>query len=414
MCSFVRNLLLYLLLPLAFCGCVWDTSEDTPDFLPLDDSQYPYADLPRIVIETEDFRELRDRETEFQSHLQIYGENAPESDVYNLTVRGRGNSSFKMPKYGMKLEFENKVSLFGMPENRDWALIGNFGDKTHLRNYMMTRLSEWLNARYTPRCRYVEVYLNRKYMGLYLLSETVKVGKNRVNIPENDSSFLFEKESSKKQDTPFVTSSMGFSFHVKNPRDLKPESAEMLVSHLTDFETFLTTPPNERKTSMDDWIDMVDFLPYYWVQEYSKNEDGNFARSIYITWQKGHAMRFGPLWDFDISFGNESYKVNRTVDGWYIRQFRWFSYVFKDSTVRNAARDYWVEHRDVFRALIDSVPLYVTQISRALDNEYKRWPIMQNTENWALKDPYDDYEEALDSLVLWMKARYKWINNNLK
>ena len=50
----------------------------------------------------------------------------------------------------------------------------------------------------------------------------------------------------------------------------------------------------------------------------------------------------------------------------------------------------------------------------ALENEYRRWPIMENTENWALKDPYKDYDEALDSLVLWMEARYEWIDNALK
>ena len=318
---FWRKLAVPVLLSLIFSSCVWDVPEETPEFLPLNDSEYPYADLPRIVIETEDFREIRDRETEFPSHLQIYGQSAPESEVYSLTVRGRGNSSFMMPKYGMKLEFDDKVSLLGMPENRDWALIANYGDKTHLRNFMMTRLSEWLGARYTPRCRYVELYLNRKYMGLYLLSETVKVGKNRVNIAKNDSSFLFEKESSKKQDSPFVTSSMGFSFHVKNPKNLKPESAAMLVDQLNEFEEFMRDGESSSGRQMHEWIDIDDFILYYWVQEFSKNEDGNFGRSIFISWEKGNPMRFGPLWDFDISFGNESYKKNRGADGWYIVRY---------------------------------------------------------------------------------------------
>ena len=145
----------FLALTLSLVACLNEPTESSPDYLPLDDSRYPYADLPRMVIETEDFREIRDRTTEFPSYLQIYGERAPESGVYSLTVRGRGNSSFMMPKYGLKLEFTDKVSLFGMPANRDWALIGNYGDKTHLRNFMMTRLSEWLGSRYTPRCRYV-------------------------------------------------------------------------------------------------------------------------------------------------------------------------------------------------------------------------------------------------------------------
>ena len=410
---FWRKLAVPVLLSLIFSSCVWDVPEETPEFLPLNDSEYPYADLPRIVIETEDFREIRDRETEFPSHLQIYGQSAPESEVYSLTVRGRGNSSFMMPKYGMKLEFDDKVSLLGMPENRDWALIANYGDKTHLRNFMMTRLSEWLGARYTPRCRYVELYLNRKYMGLYLLSETVKVGKNRVNIAKNDSSFLFEKESSKKQDSPFVTSSMGFSFHVKNPKNLKPESAAMLVDQLNEFEEFMRDGESSSGRQMHEWIDIDDFILYYWVQEFSKNEDGNFGRSIFISWEKGNPMRFGPLWDFDISFGNESYKKNRGADGWYIVRYKWFSRIFNNREVRPKALDDWFYHRDTFRALIDSVPLYASNISRALKNEYKRWPIMENTENWALKEPFKDYDEALDSMVAWMKTRYKWINNEL-
>ena len=192
------------ILLLCLCACLNEPTESSPAYLPMDDSEYPYANLPRIVIETEDFAGIRDRETEFPSHLQIYGKDAPESEVYELTVRGRGNSSFKMPKYGMKLEFKDKVSLFGMPKSRDWALIANFGDKSHLRNYMAMRLSEWLDMPYTPRCTFVEVYLNRKYMGLYLLSETVKVAKNRVNIEANDTTFLFEKESDKKIDSPFI------------------------------------------------------------------------------------------------------------------------------------------------------------------------------------------------------------------
>lgn len=121
-------------------GCCWEQTEGDPDYLPLDDSKFPYAGIPRLVIETENFRGIRDRESLIPSRLQIYGEDSPESEVFRLIVRGRGNSSFKMPKYGMKLEFSDKVSLFGMPQNKDWALIANYGDKTHLRNFMMTRL----------------------------------------------------------------------------------------------------------------------------------------------------------------------------------------------------------------------------------------------------------------------------------
>ena len=398
---------------ISLSACYWAETESNPDSLPMDDSMYPYAGLPRIVIETEDFAGVRDRETEIPSHLQIYGEKAPESEVYELTVRGRGNSSFKMPKYGLKLEFKDKVKLFGMPKNRDWALIANYGDKTHLRNYMMTRLSEWLGAKYTPRMQFVELYLNRKYMGLYLLSESIKVAKNRVNIEENDTTFLVEKEDSKKFDPPYVQSDNGYYYHIKSPKNPSPETEELLLDHIKAFENFAMRPYRYNSNEIVEWIDLDDYLLFYWVHEYSKNEDGNFARSVHFTWKKGEPIHFGPLWDFDLAFGNASREQNKAPEEWYIRRYRLNYYILQNSLVDSAAVVYWKEHRETFKALIDSVPLYRSIIDKAIENEYRRWPVMKNTENWALKDPYDSYDEAVETMIEWMKQRYQWIDKEI-
>ena len=394
-------------------GCQNETTDPSPDYLPLDDSEYPYADLPRIVIETENFSGIRDRETIHPSLLQIYGESGPESEVLELTVHGRGNSSFKMPKYGLKLEFKDKLALLGMPASRDWVLVANYGDKAHLRNYMATRLSEWLGMPYTPRCRFVELYLNRRYMGLYLLMESVKVAKERVNIAENDTSFLFEKEGEKKIDSPFFRSCTGEPFHVRSPKNVSQESMELLRTHLCDFERCLQRACTIDSGAVAEWVDMDDFMPYYWVQEFSKNEDANFGRSIFMTWQKGGKIHFGPIWDFDISFGNESYERNRGFDGWYIRKYRWFGSMFRSPEVKEEARLYWMEHRETIHALADSVPLYRAIIEKAVKNEYRRWPIITNTENWALKDPYESYDEAISVMMDWMERRFQWIDAEL-
>ena len=380
----------------------------------MDDSMYPYAGLPRVVIETKDYAGVRDRETEIPSRLQIYGEKVPESEVLELTVRGRGNSSFKMPKYGMKLEFEDKVSLFGMPKSKDWALVANFGDKTHLRNYMMMRLSEWLGATYTPKMQFVELYLNRNYMGLYLLTETVKVAKNRVNIEKNDTTFLVEKEDIKKYDPPYViTDDFQYIYHIKSPKEPSEESLQLLSDHLNSFENFLTHQYRYSRDEILKWIDLDDYLLFYWVQEYSKNEDGNYARSVFFTWTKGEPIHFGPLWDFDLAFGNASRERNQNPEDWYIRAYRLNRYIMNNSLVDSAASAYWRMHRDTFYELIDSIPVYRSIIERAVENEYRRWPVMQNTENWALKDPYDSYDEAVEMMVDWMKKRYQWIDKEI-
>lgn len=401
------------LLPLVVSGCFWESTENEPDYLAMDDSRYPYSGLPRVVIETEDFAEIRDNETEHKAWLQVYGEKEADTKVLNLTVRGRGNSSIHMPKYGMKLEFDEKTSLFGMPANKDWAVIANFGDKTHLRNYMMFKLSEWLGARYTPKATFVELFLNRKYMGLYLFAETVKASKNRVPIAKTDSSFLLEKETEKKLDPPYITTGMGNQIHIKYPKNPSEESLQMIQEHLDAFENFLAMGGRKSETTVEDWVDLDDYLLYYWVQEFAKNEDGNFARSIFFSWEKGDVIHFGPLWDFDLGFGNASRDECQKWVNWYIRNNKWNWYLFRDSTVKEGAKKYWREHREVFRSLVDSVPGYVEMISKAIDNEYRRWPVLQNTENWALKDPYDTYDEALDAMTDWINRRFEWIETNL-
>ena len=104
--------------------------------LSFDDSEYPYAGIPRIVIETENHQAIKDRETEIPAKLQIWGANAPESDIMDLTIRGRGNTSWEMPKKSYKIEFTQKQELLGMPQDKDWALIGNYADKTLMKKIL--------------------------------------------------------------------------------------------------------------------------------------------------------------------------------------------------------------------------------------------------------------------------------------
>ena len=143
-------------------------------YIPLDDTEYPYAGIPRIVIETENRRAIKDRETEIPARLQIWGEEAPESEIMELTIRGRGNTSWLyIPKKSYKIEFVNKQEMLGMPKDRDWALISNYADKTLMKNYLMYHLSAKMGIFYAPRCEFAELYINSEYLGVYLLTETM-------------------------------------------------------------------------------------------------------------------------------------------------------------------------------------------------------------------------------------------------
>jgi hypothetical protein len=401
---------------LALAGCLWEETESSLEessYLPLDDSEYPYAGVPRLVIETENFKDIRDRETKVPARLQIYGEDSPSSEILELTVRGRGNSTFHAPKYGIKLEFSKKTSLLGMPKDKDWALRSNYGDKTLLRDFMMYRLANRLGVSYVPRMRYVELYLNREYKGLYLLTETVKSSKNRVPLSKSDSSFLFEKEDSKKIDDPYFETRDGNLIHIQEPKQLSEKSLQMAKDHLDDFEVYLHRQNFWGVDSLSNWLDIQDFLEYYWVQEFAKNEDGKFTRSVFFYWEKGGTIHFGPLWDFDLGFGNESREKFAMPENWFIRNYRWNRYILMDARMQEMAKEYWTAHRETFHELIDSIPLYKSQIEKAAKNDIKRWPILDNTFLWALRHSYDSYDEAVDSMTVWMEKRFQWIEDNL-
>ena len=408
-------LLLFAAFFLWACGTWSDNSptDSVLEYLPLDDSPYPYAGLPRLVIETKNFRQVLDKETKVPAYAQIYGEKAPESSIKNLTIKGRGNSSFVMSKYSYKIKFEKKESLFGMPKDKEWDLVANFRDKSMVRNYITYQLAGLLGDEYNPKCQFVELYINREYRGIFLLVEHVKVSENRVNISKGDSSFLFEQTSATSTDGVMFTSSLGYIFKYCSPKEPSSEAAELLENHIDEFEAFLKTPKVYKQENIARWIDIEDFIRYYWIQEFTKNLDGH-RRSIFLTWESGDdaPIKMGPVWDFDLAFGN-SRSDNSAPEQWLTRKYGWNRYLFKGSDYQSLVREYWKNNRPVFVSILDSIDSISRKLQKASRNEFKRWPVLENTYDMPFYESYGSYEEAVDTLKSWIERRIQWIDENL-
>ena len=76
--------------------------------------------------------------------------------IGGLQIRGRGNSTWGMPKKPYRLKLTDKQSLLGMPSSRDWVLLANYSDKTLLRNALALDLGAKLGMAWTPRSAFVE------------------------------------------------------------------------------------------------------------------------------------------------------------------------------------------------------------------------------------------------------------------
>ena len=408
---------LFLFLFMSSCS-IWSEESATDSnstYLPLDDSEYPYAGLPRLVIETDNFRQINNKDTKVPAHFQFYGKSKPSGPIQDLTIRGRGNSSFVMTKYGYKINLAEKDSMLGMPKDREWDLVSNFRDKSMLLNYITYQLAGILGDEYHPQCKFLELFLNRLYQGIYLLVEHVKVSKNRVNIAKNDSSFLFEKTTETSTNGVLFTSSLNYIFKFDQPKEPNTQSQELLENHINEFERFLQSKNIYSLDSIAQWIDIEDFIRYYWIQEFTKNIDGP-RRSIFLIWEKKDGIntpiKMGPVWDFDLGYGNSSDK-KAVPDQWLIRNYGWNRFLFKNKEYKKRVRDYWKKNRTIFVATLDSIDSMSKKLAKASSNEFKRWPVLENDSGFPFFRKFSNYQEAVDAIKSWIEQRIQWIDENL-
>lgn len=384
---------------------------------PLEANKYPYAGIPRLMIETDSQKEIADRENYLSAQMRFYGDSLAEGPVLDLQIKGHGNSSwYSMPKHSFRIELEESTSLLGMPKNKDWVLIANYADKTLMKNYLSFRLAKDIGMVYAPRSEFVELYLNGEYQGVYQLTEKIKVGKNRVNISNAENSYLVEFDTKYKENEQVVFSNaLGekMPFRVHSPKNAAAPSLKKLRTHIEDFETFLLGVENASLAEIEEWIDMDAYAKHFWIQEFAKNPDANFMTSVFFTWTEGDVIKMGPVWDFDVAYGgfyNYAKSVAQT-DGWRTVDMYWNAKLFSNSNFSQKMVEYWKELRPVF----ENAQTIVDSLQNALElpakNNFKRWNVLQEDGLWTPKS-YADYDAAVADLKIWIDERMKWMDSN--
>lgn len=381
-----------------------------------DRTYYPDAGIPRMLIATLSPERPDDDTTDVPAYAVITEGGAAITDTMPLMIRIRGNTSLAMPKRSFKATFTDKVTLLDMPENRDWALLANYGDKTLVKNYTAFKLSEWLGMAYSPRSRFVELFLNGNYRGVYQLCETIKVGKNRVNIPDNQDSYLVEVDRKYRDDESVVINEREMAFRIHAPKDPTEETMDRLRLHLDSLEGYLEYIHQDYSLALDsvpdNWFDVGAFIKHYWVQEFTKNPDAIPLTSVFFTWVAGSVIRMGPVWDFDAAFGATA--ELQGTDGWYIRDYSWYRRMLKMPNVKEASELFWKRNRAIFEALPDSIDAFAQAIAKAAENNYHGWPdVLGNVNEFTHTKAYGSYAEAVEDLKSWVRERTRWIDKNL-
>ena len=400
---------------------------------PVDPPDLPYVDplhdkvipsnfqIPTVHITTEGGKAIDSKEDYVKASFRFEDPSRFYTDEESLEVtgqiKGRGNTTWGMPKKPYRIKLDEKTDLFGSPGDKDWILLANYSDKTLLRNIMAMEISRVCGMSWTPRMLSVEVYLNGKYLGVYTFCDHKEVSKDRVNIEvatETDLEGGYYLELEEAMDEPVCFKTVWDSPVMFHEPEYPTEAQQKYVREwFNGFEHALERVQGEHDYAYRSYIDVPSFINYYIIQEITKNPDGNVRKSTYLTKEKGKPLEMYHVWDFDITLGNCDYTNFEKPEGWQMRYVKWYNQMFFDPAFKKAVVDRWNE---LYPTLLTQVTAFLDRqhalMAGAESRNFDRWQIL-GVKVWPNYYYFPTYEEEYAFLKEFYEARLAWLNDRI-
>lgn len=334
--------------------------------------------------------------------------------------KGRGNwtwTGFDKKPYRIKMDVKQKV--LGMPSNKHWCLMAAADDNLgFLRMPLGHMISEAIGLRWTPRLVPVELVLNNKYVGLYFMTEHVRVGSKRVNIEEQlegetqadliTGGWLVEIDNYPTENNITFTEGNGQAIMVslKDPEIISAEQRNYIVNQMLELNTALyeKTPQHIERI-----LDMKEAAKYYLVQEIMGDCE-SYHGSCYLYKDRDSLgmvdkWKFGPVWDFGNSY--RSYHHN----GWIYERPQFAQYWIGQlatwpSFQKELSEQWWIYYhtkKDEVRAQLVEISKLITQAAK---NDAVVWRNTLNyTDNTNMTEKTNSILEQYDWRIQWLYSK---------
>lgn len=348
----------------------------------------PSGTLPILYINTENSVPVDQKETYINAEywLDCMGfsqyENIGSADKpQKLGIRGRGNTSWRREgQKPYKLKLDKKTELLGMGKNKHWALLARVTNYHLFNEVLAFELGRKLGMPFVPAVRPVEVVLNGTYIGLYFLTETIRIDDNRLEIAEQPEEnedpatiadgWLVEMDNNREQNQIRIPQPQGYDLLITHHT---PELASKAQTEwLTDQFQQITQSINSQNTQENHWESLVDLeslAKHQIVEECLQNFDG-YLGSCYIHKDAGGKWCFGPLWDFSASWVYKTEMLAERENQQLIGEF------FKFPVYRKELRKVWNEYME--NVGTDWVEPFLRDyhdlIKAAVEQSVKVWP----------------------------------------
>jgi len=339
-------------------------------------------------------------------------------------IKGRGNSTWDMPKKPYRIKLDKKAALLGMAENKNWVLLANYADKTLMRNELAFILSRNMGRAFTPNSRYVEVYLNNAYLGSYQLTEQIKEGKGLVDIEEQPDGtttlpnlaggYLIEQDLFAEGEPVWFKTVKKMPFVIKYPDEDKitSQQKDYIKSHFQKFEDALyadnfTDPVNGYRK----YFDVNSYVDFYIVNEVIGNPDA--FRSTYMFKKRNDDKIYvGPVWDFDKAANNDNRlgdQVNGLMSNAAFEPKIWFKRLMMDPTFRQRIRARWNEVKPKVMALTAAMDPIATKLAVSQVRNFTKWDIL-NKKSYLELQVNGTYAGELLYLKTFLNNHITWLD----
>lgn len=287
-------------------------------------------------------------------------------------IKGRGNATWSYFKKPYQIKLGEKTALLGMEKAKTWILLAGYTDQSALHNALAFMLAEELQVPYAIDYRFISLYIDGCYRGLYMICEKVQVDKSRVDIrdleKENElaneghdlDSFSVKKEASdgvvKNSILEYYTYCDGMAspaditggylveldnirglsepchfqtengnvYVVKSPEFASKDEMAYIAELFADMEEaiFSSTGYNGKGRHFSEYIDMKSFADIYTLQELLKNWDAYLSSMFFFKDadldNTPSKIFMGPLWDMDNTLGNINFNYEYGKDTQYL------------------------------------------------------------------------------------------------
>lgn len=383
----------------------------------------PSGTLPIVYINTTSGSPVVDKENYVSASCYIIDAANPILSLGDslaplpVDIRGRGNWTWRgFDKKPYKLRFATKQMVLGMPNSRHWALLAGADDNLgFLRNVVGAMLSEHLGLRWTPLHKPVELVLNGEYMGLYFLTETVRIEGERVDIykqPNNNANpellsggWLLEIDNYSEEGQVVFYEGNGQEVHVtiQHPDTLSTLQRNYITAELAALNAAFY---ESTSAHWEQLVELDEIARYYLVQEIMEDTE-SFHGSCYFYRDQGADAKwlFGPVWDFGNSYWRHQERF--IYDGPSFQQF-WIGQIASFPSFQTRVKQLWhtflSDHYAPLRTQIDA---YASLIASAAAQDANRWSTSSNVQtNPDMNTSARTFLSNLTWRVEWLRSQW--------